>query len=85
MKDLYYGKIAPWERHASNNQEQIELNQKISDETRQFVQTLSVDHEQQFQKLECLYSQSSGLVELDAFTYGFQLGSNLMLEILTQE
>lgn len=74
LKDLYYGKIAPWERGHSKDPEHNELNRKIEEEKRYFIQKMSLDDCTRFQALESLYSQSGGMEEAEAFADGFKLG-----------
>ena len=37
MRDLYRGRIIPWERRASHNREQLETLHKLEDEERYFM------------------------------------------------
>lgn len=84
LDDLYYGKISPWELHPSGNLDAAELNRKISDEERYFVQKMSVDDADRFQNLTNLYLQSNGFAASDSFACGFKLGTGLMLEVLAE-
>lgn len=81
LADLYYGRISPWERRPIRSAESREIDRKIEDEKRYFIQKMSLDDCQRFQELENLYTQSSGAEQVDAFTYGFKLGAELMIAV----
>ena len=81
LADLYYGRISPWERSPTRSAESREIDRKIEDEKRYFIQKMSLDDCQRFQELENLYSQSSGAEQVDAFTHGFKLGAKLMVAV----
>lgn len=82
LTDLYYGRISPWEHLPIRSTESREINRKIEDEKRYFIQKMSLDDCQRFQELENLYTQSSSTEQFDAFSCGFKLGAELMITIL---
>lgn len=46
---------------------------------------MSLDDCQRFEALESLYNQSSGFEQMDAFSYGFKLGTMLMCAVFIDE
>ena len=57
LREMYFGKVIPWERKNRKCVEQAELVKKIEDEERYFVQKMSLDDCERFQKLSNMYSQ----------------------------
>ena len=57
LREMYFGKVIPWERRNRKNEEHLEIVRKIEDEERYFVQKMSLDDCERFQKLSNLYSQ----------------------------
>ena len=81
LTDLYYGRVSPWERRPAQTNEKQEVNRKIEDERRYFIQKMSLDDCQRFQEMENLYMQSSDIEQFGAFTCGFRLGAKLMVAV----
>ena len=81
LTDLYYGRIAPWERRPTRNPEKRGLDRQIEDEKRYFTQKMSLDDCQRFEALENLYTQAGELDQVDAFSFGFRLGAALMQSV----
>lgn len=84
LTDLYYGRISPWERRPVRSAEGWEIDRKIEDEKRHFIQKMSLDDCQRFQELENLYTQSSDAEQVDAFAHGFKLGAELMIAVFSE-
>ena len=84
LHDLYYGRISPWEHRPTSNEESRKISRKIEDEKRYFVQKMSLDDCQRFQELENLYTQSSDIEQLDAFSCGVKLGAELIIAVFTE-
>lgn len=84
LKDLYYGRVSPWERRPTRDAESREITRKIEDEKRYFIQKMSLDDCHRFQKLENLYTQSSDIEQIDAFSCGFKLGAELMVAVFAE-
>lgn len=78
LTDLYYGRIAPWERRPTRNPEKRGLDRRIEDERRYFTQKMSLEDRQRFEELENLYTQAGEVEQVDAFSFGFKLGAALM-------
>lgn len=79
---LFYGRISTWERKVTLTPERKELERKIESEKRHFIEKMSLDDVQRFEKLENLYVQSSEENDVDVFSHGFIMGSLIMLEVL---
>ncbi len=84
LTDLYYGRISPWERRPTRTVEGQNIDRKIEDEKRYFFQKMPLDDCQRFQELEDLYTQSSDTEQVDAFSYGFKLGAELMIAVFAE-
>jgi len=82
LHELYYGRIKPWERGRTHDPESDFINQKISDLKAQLKNTLPPEGWIQIEELEDLYTKSSTIDEVDAFSYGFNLGILLMINVL---
>lgn len=81
IRDLYRGRIIPWERRASHNREQLETFHKLEDEERYFMQKLSAEDYQRFQAFMSLHTQMMSIEEEDVFSYGFSLGVLLLTDV----
>lgn len=85
LADLYHGRITPWERPPIHNEEEWAVGRRIEEETRYFVQKMSPEDCQRFQALEDLYTESSGIAQVNAFSHGFKLGVELMTEVFATQ
>jgi len=61
------------------------INHKIEDEKRHFIQKMSIDDCERFQKLENLYSHSNEFEQEDAFAYGFKLATMLICAVFMSD
>lgn len=84
LHGLYNGKIIPWERRDPHRQEQLEIAREIDHEERYFIDKMSFDDCQRFQKLSLLYSDSNVTDNENAFSYGFTLGLLLAFDIIDE-
>ena len=82
LHELYYGRVKPWERGRAQGQESDLINQNISDIKAQLKNTLPPEEWKLIEELEDLYTKSSTIEELDAFSYGLNLGILLMINVL---
>lgn len=82
MKALFEGGVIPWERHSTHTPERKALEAKIEDEKRYFIEKMSIDDCQRFQKLEDLLSKAAGDEDVETYSHGFTLGALLMLEVM---
>ena len=84
LKQLYFGKVIPWERRGRKNEEQLELVRKIDEEERYFVSKMSLDDCARFRVLSNLYTELGLSEEGEIFSYGFTMGALLMKDILDE-
>lgn len=77
-EELYYGKFSAWERRTIRTPENLNLNRKIENEKKYFIQKMSSDDCERFKNLDKLYLQSNEFEQIDAFTYGFKFGATIM-------
>ena len=84
LRDLYFGKIIPWERKNRKCAEHLKLLEKIESEERYFIEKMPHEDSQRFQALSNLYSEFSMSEEGEIFSYGFTLGAMLMLDMLEE-
>ena len=82
LKDLYYGKITPWERRNRNASEQSKLVHRIDEEESYFESKMSNDDQKRFQALSKLYSDLAIENECEIFTHGFSLGVRIMMDVM---
>ncbi len=82
MRSLYNGKTIPWERRDPHRKEQLEIARRIDEEERYFVEKMSLDDCERFQKLSLLYSDLDATDNENAFSYGFTLGLLLAFDVM---
>ena len=80
---LFLGKINPFERKVEYTPERRELNKKIQDEKRYFIEKLSADDSKRFEELESLLTHKTLDTDVEVHSHGFALGILLVLECLT--
>ena len=83
--DLYHGRFSAWQRRPVRTDENRALNRKIEDEKRYFSQKMPLDDFQRLITLENLYTEASDYEQVDAFAYGFKLGTTLMCAVFMDE
>jgi len=79
---LYYGCIVPRERSIVKNPDYAILQQKIIDIKMHFQSILPPEEWERFEEMEVLQTQSTLIEEVDAFSYGLNMGILLMLGTL---
>jgi hypothetical protein len=85
FSNLFHGRYSAWERKPYRTDENKAVNRKIEDEKRYFSLKMSLDDFQRLQALENLYNEASDFEQMDAFTYGFRLGTTLMCAVFMDE
>ena len=85
MEALFDGRIIPWERRANMTAEYKAILQKIESERHYFIDKMSLDDSQRFQKLEDLFGSAGHCEEVEIYSHGFTLGAMLMLEVLQKK
>jgi len=81
LRELYHGKVIPWERKNRKCEEQGQLVQRIEDEERYFIDKISPDDSKRLQALFRLYSELAISEEAEIFSYGFTMGAFLMMDM----
>ena len=82
LKEMYDGKVVPWERHSRSSAEQLELVRKIADEEKYFEDKLTPDDFKRLQALFSIYSEVSEMDECEIYAYGFSVGLLLMQDVI---
>ena len=81
LRELYFGKVIPWERKNHKCEEQAQLIQEIEDEEQYFIDKISPDDSKRLQALFSLYSKLAISEEAEIFSYGFTMGAFLMIDM----
>lgn len=84
VNDLYYGRIAPWERQRSRSAACTELSSRIAKERACFTGRLSEEERGHFERLEYLYYTQQEQEKLESFRDGLRIGARFM-ETICQE
>ena len=84
LREMYFGKVIPWERKNRNSEKQRELLRKMEAEERYFVEKMSLDDCKRFQEMLHLNTEIAMSEEGEIFSYGFTMGSLLMMDILDE-
>ena len=84
LREMYNGKIIPYERRNRLAAEQLEIVHKIDAEEKYFVEKLSSDDCERFKALSNLYSMLSTSDESEIFAYGFSVGMLLMVDVMNE-
>ncbi|MGI5965432.1 MAG: DUF6809 family protein [Anaerotruncus rubiinfantis] len=74
LKDLYFGKISPWDSRKSITPEMREVQKRIDDAVRQLEERLSEEDIRLLESLLSEYGDYEGLADCRAFKDGFRLG-----------
>jgi len=74
VKDLYYGRISPWERDRPKDPEYTNIGRKISKLQEHFKNTLPPEEMKKLEELEILHAQSSSIESYENFVCGFHMG-----------
>ncbi len=78
LKELYYDNIDSYINPKVKDTEYDLINEKINSEKEEWLKSiLSADDYVRFEKLECLYTGSSEIENLQFFINGFKLASCL--------
>ncbi len=81
LRDLYFGKIIPWERRSRYSEKQRELIRKIELEEQYLAGRLPSEDSQRLQALANLYATLATEEEGEVFSYGFTMGALLMMDM----
>lgn len=84
LREMYFGKVIPWERKNRNSEKQRELLRKMEAEERYFVEKMSLDDCQRFQEMLHLNTEIAMSEEGEIFSYGFTMGAMLMMDVMEE-
>lgn len=85
INDLYYGRIAPWERRRGRRAAVLELDNQIACKRKDFAERLSKEDLVRFENLEDLYLTRQEYEKLESFRQGLQIGARFMEEISSDD
>ncbi len=83
LEELWYGNIRPYESGIHNTPKFKELLGCIAQNSRELDTTLSDEQKKLLEKFMDSHSDFNALSESVIFIYGFRLGAQLMLEVLS--
>lgn len=82
--DLYYGRIAPWERKRSRRFRQEELLDRIEKERADIMGSIPEKSRRQLEELEKLYASRTEKEKVESFCQGLKIGA-LFMETICRE
>ena len=85
IREIYRGDYAPPSNKPFQTAENKAIINKIENEKRYFVQKMSLDDVQRFDKLEDLYMDFSCFEQENAFICGFKMGMMLGRAVFVDE
>lgn len=83
LKELWYGNIYPQEQSTKNNREVKNLISLMGRNREELSVALTDEQKVTLEKYDDCVNEMYGIIESEAFAYGFRLGGRLMLEILS--
>lgn len=81
IEELYYGRIAPYERKIQHSPKQFETVEKMDNIEDYFKEKMAADDYERLNLLKKLYIETSEDEEIEVFTHGFTIGVLIMLEV----
>lgn len=82
LKDLWRGHISPRERYVCSNSEYQRVSYKLCEELDLFMENLTIEQREQYEKLEGLQFELMNISEEDTFIVGFRLGARMVLDVV---
>ncbi len=83
LEDLWYGNICPYEQSTENNKEIKNLISLMGRNRDDLCETMTDKQKDILEKYDDCVNEMYGIIEKEAFAYGFRLGGDLMLEIIS--
>jgi len=80
LDELWYGNIAPFEQSTRGDKRFAELLKLVNQNREELVGTLADKQKETLEKYEEIMNEMYNVTERDAFSYGFRLGTRLMVE-----
>ena len=81
LKDLFNGKIYPYENLVPQEPEYPALKQKTKEENTYFYSVISDDDRKRFEDLENMKTTLSDMESVEAFSRGFRLAVRLITDV----
>lgn len=81
IHELYYGKIAPWEKQNKSTTQKFQV-EKVLELQEKFISSLDNSGKKQFNNFLDENNELNSNLEEESFKNGFILGAKLILEIL---
>lgn len=85
IKQLYYGKISPWEHLRPKNPEYHALWDKIEKQEAYLAGKLPAEERETFTEYQELIRQADCMETYEGFSHGFRLGMNLLWEVVSTD
>ena len=80
LENLWYGNIRPVEEFVDGNAEYRSLLRLVGNNREKLEATLSPEQAELFEKFYTAVNELNSTAEVQAFSYGFRLGAQLMTE-----
>ena len=82
LEELWYGNVYPQEQSTKNNREVKNLISLMGKNREELSATFTDEQKVTLEKYDDCVNEMYGIIEREAFAYGFRLGGRLILEIL---
>ena len=82
--ELWYGNISPFEQCTRGDKRLKELLKLVAQNREELDSTLTDKQKETLEKFEDCMNEMHSITERDAFSYGFRLGAQLMVESFLQ-
>ena len=83
-RDLYYGRIAPWEHKRSRRFRQEEMPDKMEKKRADILGSIPEKSRRQLEELEKLYASRAEREKVECFRQGLKIGA-LFMETICRE
>jgi len=84
LRELYYGKVIPWERKSRICEAQSKMLKKIEEEENYFLSKLSPEDGERFKAFQKLNADFTSFEDGETFSYGLTMGVLLMIDIFDE-
>ena len=82
LNDLWQGNITPNERYIRSDSDYQKTLHELNSEIEQFINSLSPENQEYFDKLTTIQFKLNSISEEDAFIVGFRLGARMILDVI---
>ena len=81
LRELYSGKILPYERHVIYGPEFYLLDKQVAQQKKKFIEGLSEENARHFEELEKTRIELDLSAEIESYCAGFRLGMQITAEV----